>query len=105
MTIVHRRIFYGKVGTANEIVKLLKEFEAMAKPTGLAPKTTRILTDHQSGRTDRVAWAWEIESIDGMTAKLDRAMADPKQGTQFDAWFRKLGALINYAEVENWKLE
>lgn len=105
MTIVHRRVFYGKVGRAADIVKLLKEFEAMAKPTGLAPKTTRILTDYQSGRTDRVAWAWEIDSLDAMMKRMDQTMADPKQGAQFQTWFGKLGQLIEYAEVENWKLE
>ncbi len=104
MTIVHRRVFYGKVGTADQIVKLLKEFEKMAKPVGFAPKTTRILTDCFSGRTDRVAWAWELDSLETMMKAQEKAMADPKLAPQFGAWFKKLGALIDYAEVENWTL-
>ncbi len=105
MTIVHRRVFYGKVGTADQIVKLLKEFEKMAKPTGFAPKATRIMTDHLSGRTDRVAWAWEIDSLDAVMAAQQKAMGDPKQGPKFEAWFKKLSLLIDHAEVENWTLQ
>ena len=104
MTIVHRRVFYGKVGSADQIVALLKEFEKLAKPSGFAPKTTRILTDSLSDRTDRVAWAWEVESLDVMMALEEKAMRDPKQAPKFNAWFAKLGALIDYAEVENWTL-
>ena len=104
MTIVHRRIFFGKVGTADQIVKLLKEFEKLAKTSGAAPQTTRILTDYHSGRTDRVTWVWEVKSIDAMEASIGKTMADPKLGPKFEAWFKRLSALIDYAEVENWTL-
>lgn len=104
MTIVHRRIFYGKVGTADQIVKLLKDFEKMAKPLGFTPKATRIMTDHLSGRTDRVAWAWEIDSLDAIMASQQDAMRDPGLAPKFEAWFRKLSLLIDHADVENWTL-
>lgn len=83
---------------------MLKEFEKLAKPVGFAPKTTRILTDYLGGRTDRVAWAWQLGSLDEMMQGQEKAMRDPKLTPKFNAWFKKLGTLIEYAGVENWTL-
>ena len=66
MAIIHRRTFYAKVGGAGPLVEHLREFGKLAAQYGLE-LDQRILTDFQSGRTDRVVWEWKIESM----AELD----------------------------------
>ena len=105
MTIVHRRVFFGKVGTADRIVKLCREFEKAAKRYGLNIKTTRVMTDYMNGRTDRVAWAWEVDSLATIEAGLSKMNSDPKGKAEFDRLFGQLSQLIEYAEVENWSLQ
>ena len=102
MAIIQRRTFYAKVGQAGPLVAQLREFGKLAAQYSVGLKD-RILTDHQSGRTDRVVWEWEIESM----AELDM---DALQGNQaaadaFTKWERTMNGMIEYAEVENWKVE
>ena len=99
MAIIHRRTFYAKVGKAAPLVAHLREFGKLAAQHGM-PIKERILTDHQSGRTDRVVWEWEVEAL----ADLDM---DALQGNQaaadaFTKWERAMNEMIEYAEVENW---
>jgi hypothetical protein len=104
MAIVHRRVFYGKVGMGDPIVKQLREGERLFKRHRLKVKM-RVLTDWQSGRTDRVVWEWETESLEAMDAQLGQLMAKGASRKAFDAWFQKLTGLIHYAEVENWMVQ
>ncbi len=101
MTIVHRRVFYGKVGVADQLIKHLKDGDKTFKKHGLAPKG-RILADYASGRTDRVVWEWEAKSVGELEAAMGKIMGDPKAKADFDKWFAKLSGLIHYAEAENW---
>ncbi len=55
MAVVSRRTFYGKVGQADAIVKLLQEVRKMFAKHGVK-LNYRILTDNNSGRTDRLVW-------------------------------------------------
>ncbi len=102
MAIIHRRTFYAKVGQAGPLVAQLREFGKIAAQHGVAPKE-RFLTDHGSGRTDRVVWEWEIESI----AELDMVALQGNQAAMdaFTKWERTMNGMIEYAEVENWKVE
>ncbi len=102
MAIIHKRTFYAKVGQAGPLVAQLREFGKLATQYGVGLKD-RILTDHQSGRTDRVVWEWEIES----TTELEMAAIEGNQAAAdaFTKWERTMNGMIEYAEVENWKVE
>ena len=101
MTIVQRRVFYGKIGTGEQLIKHLQEGnEAFLR---YAPSLkSRVLSDHNSGRTDRVAAEWEMENISDFDAALEKAMADPQVQAEFGPWVDKLNGLIHHAEVEHW---
>ena len=102
MAIINRRTFYAKVGQAGPLVAHLREFGKITAQHGMALKQ-RILTDHQSGRTDRVVWEWEVESM----AELDmEALVAGNQAAAdaFSKWERTMNGMIDYAEVENWKV-
>jgi hypothetical protein len=100
MAIVHRRVFYGKVGQADKIVAALKEGNKQFKKFGVTPGT-RILTDYNSGRTDRVIWEWEGESLQQMDSQMEKAMASAQGRKFFERWFAELSGLIHYADVDN----
>ncbi|MBI2854783.1 MAG: hypothetical protein HYX87_07695 [Chloroflexi bacterium] len=60
MPLIYRRVLYGKPGTADQIVQLLRESGTLARR--YAPNTKmRILVDHFSGRSDRVVAEVEIK--------------------------------------------
>jgi hypothetical protein len=52
MAIIQRRTFYGKVGAGGPLIDLMKE---MGNLMGSGVQST-ILSDYQSGRTDRVVY-------------------------------------------------
>ncbi len=62
MAIIERRTFYGHVGAAGELVEILGAFFAAIAKSGVN-YPVRILSDHQSGRTDRVVYEMEVPSI------------------------------------------
>lgn len=103
MTIIHRRVFYGKIGAADELIKHLQQVTMMARGSGLAIRP-RILSDFQSGRTDRVVMEWEVEEVGELLAFEDEMMAYLEDEDTFREWFSKLTDLIHYAEVENWQV-
>lgn len=100
--ITERRVFQAKVGQASAVVALVKEAQGMFGG-GLGP-ASRIYTDYMSGRTDRVAWEMDVESL----GELERQMAaetDPAQQPEFERWFARLSELIEGATVEHWRRE
>lgn len=103
MAIVHRRVFFGKSGTGDQIVGVLQEGEALLAQAGAGFKT-RILTDHMSGRTDRVVAEWEANDMGEIEAAMGKAMANSQVQASFRGWVEKLESLIHYAEVENWSI-
>lgn len=62
MAIIERRTFYGHVGTAAELVEINKACFAAVAKSGI-DYPVRILTDHQSGRTDRIVYEMEIPTM------------------------------------------
>ena len=99
MAIIHRRTFYGKVGTADQLVQLMNEGnEAMAR-FGAGLKA-RVFTDAMTGRSDRVVVEWELENIGDMDSAMARLMGNPDGAAFFSGWMEKLNGLIEYAEGE-----
>ena len=70
MPMLHRRVFYGKVGTAGQLVGHLREGEQALRRYGVDFKT-RLLTDHMSGRPDRVVAEWEAEKVGDFDALME----------------------------------
>jgi hypothetical protein len=103
MTIVHRRTFYGKVGSADRLIQHVQQGSIMARGEGLAIRP-RILSDFQSGRTDRVVMEWEVEDVAELQAFWDEMAAYPEMEETFEEWFTELTEMIHYAEVENWQV-
>ena len=103
MAIVQRRVFYGKVGAAGDLVEWANEMYGLIKENSPGIKY-RIMSDHQSGRTDRVATEIEIESLGELESMLDSTMSNDDTRAQFESIFSRLSALIEHAEVEQWTI-
>ena len=103
MAIVQRRVLVGKVGTGNELIEHLKKGNEYLTSSAINVKT-RVLSDHNSGRTDRVVAEWEIEDVGELEVAMDQAMEDPRVQAAFGPWVARLNELIHYAEVENWHI-
>ena len=101
MTIVQRRVFYGKVGMGNQLIEHLQEGNMMARGAGMAIKP-RILSDYLSGRSDRIVMEWEAESLQELEAVQTELGAYPEGPELFREWFAKLAEMIEYLEVETW---
>ena len=53
MAIIHRRVFYARIGKAGSLVALMKEADGLMQKAGFSFKS-RYLIDILSGRSDRV---------------------------------------------------
>ena len=58
MAFVMRRIFYGKTGSGDELIKICNDGNFLVRALGIAIKP-RVLSDFNSGRTDRITVEWE----------------------------------------------
>ena len=103
MAIVQRRVFYGKVGAADELVGWANEMYALIK-THNPGISYRVMSDHQSGRTDRVVAEIEVDSLSELDSMLSSLMEEENARAKFEEHFSKLGNLIEYAEVEQWTI-
>ena len=104
MTIVNRRVFYGKPGLAGPLVEHIREFGKLSAQHGMSLKE-RLLTDYASGRTDRVVSEWEVADM-AEFAKLESSMASNEAFVAgMTVWERKMNEMIDYAEVENWTVQ
>ena len=101
MPVIHRRVFYAKVGAADELVQHLQEGDRVMHRNEVDFKT-RLLTDNMSGRSDWVVAEWEADSIGALEAAMAHAMASPQTQAEIGVWMEKLNSLIRYSEAENW---
>ena len=101
MAVVHRRIFFGKVGMGSPLVEHMRAGDQLLAKSG-AQFTSHILTDDCTGRSDRVVVEWEMGSISEMNTALEQVMADPETQGEMAQWLEKLNMMIEYAEGENW---
>lgn len=104
MAVIERRTFYGKAGAADELVSVVKEMYGLVSEAR-AGLNVRVLTDHYSGRTDRVVAEVEMDSIADMEATVEQLTTAPGMEEKFQATFAKLQQLIDYAEVEFWQVQ
>ncbi len=99
MAIVQRRTFYGKVGAGGPLVEHVKKLDDIMGTTGVDVKL-RVLSDYQSGRTDRVVYELEVPDL-ATIAKVEQGLGVNPDA--IGAWFQKLTELIEHAEVEMWQ--
>ncbi len=104
MAFVVRRVFVGKVGMSDQLVKHVKEVDDILQKQSVNIKR-RTLTDHLSGRTDRVAVEWEVNSLRDYEEAMGSLMSNPESKQAFDTWMAKLRDMIHYAEVETWAIQ
>ena len=103
MTLVQRRIFYGKVGSGHRLIELMQQGNMLVRGAGLAIKP-RVLSDYNSGRTDRIMVEWEAESVEELEAIQTEVSAYPEGPEERGKFFVELSGLIEYAEVETWQV-
>ncbi len=101
MPFVMRRVFHCTAGRMDELVELLQEGQILARGLGVAIRP-RLLTDHNSGRTDRVAMEWEAATLAELSAVEQEIGVYPEASDAAHELFRRLNELVEYAEVETW---
>lgn len=101
MTIIHRRVFYAKVGNSEQLVQHFHDAEATMNRLGIQ-FDTRIMTDYLTGRSDRVAVEWTLESMSDLDSMMEKLHNDPQSQAEFGTWLEKLNGLILYSEAESW---
>ena len=77
MPLIHRRICYANAGAADQIVQLMQNGRAAMVRYG-SSRDSRILTDHMTGRSDRVVVEWDVDDMGSMDAALRSIMEDPE---------------------------
>ena len=101
--ITERRIFQAKTGEAGAVLAKIKEAQPIQEKLG--SPSSRVYTDFYSGRTDRVVWELDHESI-GMIETFYQTMSRDQEFTKFfETWFKELQSLIEGATVELWHRE
>ena len=101
MSLNHCRIFYAKVGAANELVQFMHDDNSAVVRFGSA-MNSRILTDHMTGSSGQVIMGWKADDIESMAAEMNQVMANPEGADFFGEWMERLNALIHYSEGELW---
>jgi hypothetical protein len=98
--IIHQRTFYCKVGHADSVVRLVKDFKRIADAVGVRASTERVFTD-LTGKNDRVIWQIEVDRI------ADWEEAGPKffGHPDFTGWFEQLTSHIDGSEAEFFTLQ
>ena len=103
MAFVTRRIFYGKPGSADELIEICTDAGFMVRGLGIAVKP-KVLSDLNSGRTDRVVIEWELEDLSETMAVEGERDEDAESQEEYEDWFGRLSQIIDYAEVEIWQI-
>ncbi len=104
MAIIMRRVFYGKVGAADRLVEHHKVGLALIEKYGYSVPG-RILTDHESGRSDQVVVEWTVDTMAVFEASLEGMMANPEAAREFGQWMDELGDMIHYSVAEQWTVQ
>ena len=102
MAIVEKRVFFGKVGKADDLIDILRESDAILNKHGVQIKT-RILTDYHSGRSDRVQTEWTFEDVSGMDTEFQKIFQNPAAAAEMGPWMSRLNDLIHHSEAELWQ--
>ena len=102
MAYIIRRTFVGKPGSGGPLIDLIKEVTGDMAAAGSTYKW-RVLSDYMSGRTDRIIYEAETDDV-GAYMAFEQALGE-QMAEKFEAWFGKVAALIEYAEVETWQIQ
>ena len=68
------------------------------------PMKGRVLSDHESGRSDTVAVEWEVDSMADYEGALEGLMSNAEAAREFGSWEEQLGEMIHYSVAEQWTL-
>ena len=101
--ITQRRVFQAKLGMSGAVVSKLKEFQPIFERHG--GPTCRYYTDQLSGRTDRVVWEFDTESLSSLENIFWAASQNADFVREYESWFEGLKPLIESATVELWHQE
>ncbi|MHC4458223.1 MAG: hypothetical protein ACYS0I_14280 [Planctomycetota bacterium] len=101
--ITERRIFQARTGEAGAVLAKCKEAQPMLEKVGYG--VGRLYTDFYSGRTDRVVWEFDHESLDDLESLENGLAKDAELVKAFNNWFTGLKSLIEGATVELWRRE
>ena len=99
MAMIHRRVFYARIGKAGPLVTLMKEADGLMQKAGFSFKR-RYLTDFLSGRSDRVIMEWEVEDPNEI-GSLYQSLGSPEVQAAFKDWEAQMTELVEYSKVEN----
>ena len=99
--ITQRRVFQAKPGMSGDVVAKMKEFQSVFERHG--GPACRYYTDHLSGRTDRVVWEFDTESISSLDKLFWAASQNAEFVREYEVWYEGLRPLIESATVELWK--
>ena len=98
--LIHQRTFYCKVGHADQVVQLVKDFKRIADDLQLPAKAERVYTD-VTGKNDQVIWQVELEHM----ADWEEAGPHIWQHPAFAAWFEQLTMHIEGSESTFFRLQ
>jgi hypothetical protein len=98
--IIHQRTFYCKVGHADEVVRLAKDFKRITDAVGVQARAERVYTD-LTGKNDQVVWQVELDRL------ADWEEAGPKffQHAGFAPWFEELSSHIEGSDSQFFQLQ
>lgn len=103
MSFIYRRILYGKPGTADPIVQLLKESDQLLRRY-IPDAKTRVLVDHMSGRSDRVVAEFEMDDTAEFFAFMGQLVSKPEAAAEYKALEDRGFQLTDYSEAEWWRV-
>ena len=98
--ILHQRTFYCKVGHADEVVRLTKDFKRIADAVGVQARAERVYTD-LTGKNDQVIWQVELDHL----ADWEEAGARFFQHADFAPWFEELSSHIEGSDSQFFRLQ
>ncbi|MBI4295926.1 MAG: hypothetical protein HY667_02275 [Chloroflexi bacterium] len=103
MSFIMRRVMYGKPGTADQLVQLMKDSERFLERYGGVAKM-RTLVDHMCGRSDRVVGEFEMNDISDFYAFMGQVMSKHEAAAEYKALEEKGFHLTDYSEAEWWRV-
>jgi hypothetical protein len=98
--IIHQRAFHCKVGHADQVVQLVRDFKRIADSVGVTAKAERIYTD-VTGKNDQVIWQVELDRM----ADWEEAAPKLLQHPDFQGWFEQLSAHIEASDSQFFQLQ
>ena len=89
------------MGKGHLLIAQMKKLDEIFKQHGIE---SRLLSDFNSGRTDRIIVEWTYDNVGDLEAAEAEAFSTPEAQQTFSEWSAVLNDLILYAEVEHWQI-